>query len=231
MLPFRYYSRPVGGVTGRYMAQASYRDMKTAAELYAEVLARLGSTPVTVQSAVEMACRVIIEWTVQGFRIEPLGGLIGSVFGCGGSHPDPDFASTYENMNMDFNSHLGEAGLALAQSLFTAEKLGDQGRVVPVIMRVLNTTTRVENHYSSPGSLQIELENKRGFELLPGTAYHGVFFKSITGTIVEGVVTYTKGQLIIVNVPTGLTGAQELSVAGNIYGSLRTGIYPVPLIT
>jgi DNA-binding CsgD family transcriptional regulator len=62
---------------------------------------------VTVQSAVEMACRVIIEWTVQGFRIEPLGGLIGSLFGCGGSHPDPDFDSTYENMNMDFRSHLG----------------------------------------------------------------------------------------------------------------------------
>jgi hypothetical protein len=102
---------------------------------------------------------------------------------------------------------------------------------VPVIVRVLNTTTRVENHYSSPGSLQIDLANQRNFVLNPGAVYHGVFLKSTTGTITECTVTYAKGQLVIANVPTGLTGDQELSVAGAINGSLRTGIYPTPLIT
>ncbi len=85
----------------------------------------------------ETFAEVVIEKTVQGYRIAAIADLIGFMFGCGGSHPESEFASTYG---------------------------------------------------------------------------------------------YIKGQLIVCTVPTGLTGAQELSVTGSVDGSLRTGIYPIPLM-
>lgn len=41
---------------------------------------------------------------------------------------------------------------------------------------------------------------------------------------------YIKGQQIVCTVPAGLNGSQELSVTGTIQGSLRTGVYSIPLL-
>jgi hypothetical protein len=153
------------------------------------------------------------------------------MYGCGGSHPASDFAPTYENLNMDFRGHTGEAGKARAEGSFTAEKVGEQGRVVPVIVRVTDQNTGLQDHYSAGKPMQVELAN-RNCVLDPTNDYHGVFYRSAaTGVTVRATdYGYVNGKLIVCNVPAGLTGNQELCVTGDVYGQIRTGIYATPLL-
>ena len=213
------------------MAQAKYRGTLDNAAVYAEIQTRLGATPLTIANVLQTACETIIDLTIQGYRVAPLADLIGFMYGCGGSHPTSDFAPTYENLNMDLRGHTGEAGVARAEAAFSAEKVGEQGRLVPVIVRVTDAMSGLQDHYTAGKSLQIELENRR-CTITPSDDYQGVFFRSATTGVTVKATDYglIKGQNIICVVPTGLTGAQEVCVTGMISGSLRTGIYSTPLL-
>lgn len=231
MEPYQYIIRPVGGSSTNFMAQAKYRETIDNAALYAEIQSRLGATPLTIENVLRVACETIIDLGIQGYRIAPIADLIGFMYGCGGSHPTSDFAPTYENLNMDLRGHTGETGLARAKAAFSAEKVGEQGRVVPVIVRVTDAMTGLQNHYTPGKSLQVELAN-RNCVIDPASDYQGVFFRNAATGVTVKASDYglVKGQNIICVAPAGLTGAQELSVAGTIKGSLRTGIYAIPVL-
>lgn len=224
----RYITRPLAG-SSRYTAGIDYRGTKSHADVMTLVLARLGSPGPADPAAVVVAyTHVVIELVMDSWRVEGADDLLGFMLSVGGSQPAPDFAPTWENLNVAFTGHFGDAGDTLARGLFSAEKTGDQGRVVPVIVRATNMFTHQPDRYSPGKPMQIELENRRvKFDPAHGSK---VTFRATGGTAVDVTeYAFVRGTVIAFNAPTGLTGPQELSITCTIGEALRTGVYPLPL--
>jgi hypothetical protein len=229
-ITFPYITRPAN-TPSLITTMPSYRGTKTQEQVYAEATARVGSGPVNAATLTRAVCEVIIDWTIAGWKIAPLGdGLIGFQVGCGGSAPlGTEPPSDFTGMHINLNGHYGEAGRDRAEAAFSAEKVGEQSRVTPVIIEAYDSASRIANHYVAGGSLTIILAN-RGMKFDPNQTQNFVRYRKSDGTFVTaGGYPYYKGTTIVANVPTGLTGALELRVSCEINGSIREGIYPFPL--
>lgn len=223
-MSYRYTVRP--SVTGnRYQGQPAYLGTKSTEEVIAAVQAKIGTQPLTVDLVVRTLHEVIIDLGIHSWRIEPLHGLVGYLFGCGGSEESPEFAPTYDNLNVALRGFLGQAGEDRARGEFSAEKVGDAGRVVPVIVGVLDLRTRVRDHYTPGAPLEVSLQNNR-VKFEPGNGAHGIYLKAANGTSTKLLDTAIyPGPRLVGTVPAGLTGPQEVSVIVELNGGTRTGIY------
>ena len=115
-----------------------YRGTKTQAQTYAEITTRLAGAPPTVENVIRTLGQVVIDWTITGWKIDPLGDdLISFLCGCGGSslvgQPTPN---TFDDLGIELHAHYGDAGRVRAQAAFQVEKVGEQNRVSPVFIEV-----------------------------------------------------------------------------------------------
>ena len=227
---FPYVTRPATqGNTITTMPK--YRGTKTQAQVYAEIAARLGATPLTIANVILTQNQILIDWTIAGWKIEALGdGLVGYLVGCGGSSPiGQDPPVTFEEMGIDLRGHYGVAGRARAQAVFSAEKVGEQNRVTPVFVEVYDSETKIHNHYVAGKALTIVLGN-RNPKFDPTQTGQWVRFQKADGTFVlASGYPYIKGNTIICQVPANVTGTVELELTLRLNGSLRTGCYAFPL--
>ena len=207
------------------------RGLKTQAQVYAEARRRLGDTPPTVENVTHTVNEVIIDWTGAGWRIAALGdGLIAYQCGCGGRRVlSEDAPPTFDNLAVKLRGRYGPAGLARAKANFRAEKMGEQGLVIPIIAQVYDSATKTPNHYVASLSLTILMSNRHFFfdPRLPG---HVVTFQKEDGTEVEALgYPFVKGTTIVCTVPPGLTGPLLMSISAEVNGFLRRATYPIPL--
>ena len=227
---FPYITRPsTAGNTITTMPK--YRGTKTQAQTYAEIQTRLGATPITIANVISTLNQILIDWTIAGWKIEPLGdGLIGYLVGCGGSSPiGQEPPHTFAEMGIELRGHYGAAGRARAQAAFSAEKVGEQNRVTPVFNEVYDSGTKTPNNYTAGQALTIILGN-RNPEFDPTQTSQWVRFQKADGTYVMAAsYPYIKGNTIVAMVPATLTGTVELEITLKLHGSLRTGRYAFPL--
>lgn len=227
---FQYITRP-SAAGNTITTMPKYRGTKTQAQVYAEVTARLGSTPATVENVARTLAQVLVDWTTCAWRIAPLGdGLIGFQCGSGGSSPiGQEPPQTFEEMGIDLRGHYGPAGRARAEAAFSAEKVGEQNRVTPVFVEVYDSDTKTPNNYTAGAALTIILGNRKP-EFDPKQSGQWVRFQLANGSyIVATSYPYIKGNTIICQVPATVTGTVELELTLKLNGSLRTGRYAFPL--
>lgn len=227
-MSFQYIVRPTAA-GNRYQGQADYKDTITSDDFIARLASQTGKPVADVQAIMTAAVQSIIDLTIDGHRIAALAGMIGFQVTCGGSQDSPEFAPTYDNLNIALNAFLGKAGDQRAKAGFSAVKTGQQGRVVPVMLSVLDLRTRTNDHFTPGAQLQVQLANNAA-KLDPADATQGIFLKPSNGDPrrLNDCALY-HGGLLTGTVPTGIAGAQELSVALNINGSVRTSVYPHPI--
>lgn len=225
---FQYITRPtsVGDAT---TTQAVYRGTKTQAELIAEVEARLGDTPPTTALILTTAAEIIIDWTTQGWKIEPVGGLIGYRITVGGSIPTGQPEDwNFDSMNADLNCHWSAAGEARSRALFTSEKVGEQARSAPVFVEVYDSETKEANQYEAGKGLVCKFSN-RSFQFDPAAGCK-IAFRKADNTMVDAAgYPYVKGRTVVCTPPAGLTGTVHVECSALINGALRTSEYPFPL--
>lgn len=225
---FQYITRPTSTGTGT-TTQPVYRGTKTKAELLAEITSRIGATPLTLELALRTHHEVVIDWTTQGWKIEPLDDLIGYRLTIGGSVPTggPE-AWDFDTMNADLNCHWGEAGEVRSRALFSAEKVGEQSRSAPVFVEVFDSETKEANHYEAGKGLTCRFSNRKfEFSVADGCKMR---FRKADNTFVDAAgYPFIKGTTVVCTPPTGLTGTVHIEATALINGSLRTSEYPFPL--
>ena len=225
---FQYITRP--GSSAQIITAPKYRGTKTSEEVYAEVQRRLGTTAPTVQSVIKTFHEVVIDWCKQSWKIEPIEDLLGYAFSSGGSEDDADFHPTFDSLNITPNCRWGDVGHARAAVGFSAENVGHQGRVIPVITRVTDNWTGQPDHYTPGKSVLIELGNRKGVIEFKHANGSKVQFKKADGTLVEASdYGESRRTRITAQVPSGTTGVLSVVVTMMINGSLRTGEYPLQL--
>lgn len=227
---FCYMTRPSTNAA-TITTMPKYRGTKTQADVHAEVAARLGAAPPTVPNIIQTLCQVIIDWTIQCWKIEPLGdGLIGFLCGCGGSSPiGAPPPNSFEDMSVELRGYYGSAGRDRAAAAFTAQNVGSQNRVAPVFVEVYDSESKTPNHLVANKGLTIILGNRNG-KFDPTNPLHFVKFRKGDGTFVMAAgYPFIKGNTIVVTAPAGLVGPVELHLAMELNGSVREGIYPFPL--
>jgi hypothetical protein len=225
---YQYITRPTtaGNAT---TTQAVYRGTKTKAELLAEVATRIGATPLTAELALRTAFEIIIDWTTQGWKIEPYDDLLGFRVTIGGSVPtgEPEDWS-FDSMNADLNCHWGNAGEARSRAIFSSEKVGEQSRSAPVFVEVYDSETKEANHYQAGKGLTVRFSNRKFvFDVAGGCK---MSFRKSDNTVVDASgYPFIKGTTVVCTPPTGLTGTVSLISCALINGTLRTAEYPFPL--
>lgn len=225
---YQYTTRPTAD--GEHTTtQPAYRGTKTKAELLAEIAARLGAAPLTLEAAIRTHHEVVLDWTGQGWKIEPFEGLIGFLDTCGGSvgTGEPE-AWDMDSMNLDLRGYWGPEGEARVRAVFTAEKVGEQSRSAPVFVEVYDSETKVANHYVPNKGLTCRFSNRKfAFDPTGGCKAR---FRKADGTFVDAAgYPYIKGNTVVVTPPSGLTGTVHIEVTALINAALRTSEYPFPL--
>lgn len=226
--PFQYITRT--GTQGQVTTGPSYRGVKTADEVYAEALNRIGTQPLTIPLAIRTVLQVALEWSAQGWKIDPLEDLIGIRLTCGGSFDSTDFQPTWDSMSMALAGYFGDTGRQLAQDAITFENAGHQGRIVPVFARVSDNWTGTADHYTPGKSILIELANRNAKIAFDRAAGSKVQFRKADNTIVEASdYGDNRGVRITALVPADVTGPITVILSISINGSIRTAEYASPL--
>lgn len=222
---FQYITRPTSDGS-KTTTGAKYRGTKTPGETIAEVTARLGSSALSVPLVITTFHQVVIDWTIAGWKVDPLEDLIGYLCTCGGSQDlGAVDAWDFDTMNITLNGHYGSAGQARARAAFSAEKVGEQSRVVPVFSKVYDSLTQTADHYVPAKQLVCEMSNRNG-KFDPSNTDHRLRL-SMGGENFDCTDYYVRGMTIVGTVAASISagGPAQLSISMLINGSLRTGIY------
>lgn len=227
-MTYCYFTRPMS-VAGRYTSQPKYRGTVSSEASLTEITERSGLTRQQVETALLHLGQYVVDKTIDCYQLAPILDYLGFQATSGGSFDSPDFAPNYTNMAIDFRLKIGKTAHRRAEDRFSAENLGHNSRVEPVVIGVTNMGNGQPNGYTPGACLQIDLKDGRG-ELDPTVTTQGVYLTAANGTRTRcSQYGYTKGNLIIAVVPAGLTGQQTLSISMVMNGGVRTGIYSTPL--
>ena len=231
MLPYQFLTRT--GTQNQVTTARVSRGTKTTAEVYAEVTARLGADAPTVQNVTKTLLEVILDWTAEGWTVEPLEDLLGFSLPCGGSFENTDMQPTFDNMAHKPAANWGDTGRARVAGSITYEGQGHQGRAKPEIIHIIDNWMDTPDHYTAGKSVCITLGNKKGRLEFDRTAGSKVEFRKEDGTLVEATDYSTTGSAKInAQVPTGTTGIIiETLVTMLVNGTLRQGSYTTHLIS
>ena len=139
----------------------------------------------------------------------------------------------FDNMNHVPSCNWGDAGRARVEASITYENQGHQGRIVPVIIRIVDNWTGAPDHYTAGKSVCIILGNKKGkleFDRAKGCK---VQFRKADNSLVEATDYSLSGNTKInAQVPTGTTGnITEVIVTMLVNGTLRAGSYTTVLFS
>ncbi len=228
MQPFPYITRT--GTQDQITTSPDYRGTKTAEEVIAAIQTRLGSAPPTIAAVLTTFHELIIDWCKEGWKIAPLGDLLGYRFSSGGSEDDSDFQPTFDNLKIAPVVVWGDAGRGRAEAEFSAENTGHQGRLIPVLTRVTDNWGGQVNEYTAGKSVLIELGNRKGKREFDRTNGSKVQFRKVDGTLIEASDYGEPGSSkITAQVPAGTTGALAVIVTMMINGALRSGEYSTTL--
>ena len=222
-------------------ARPSRRDAITHQAACDWVTAQLNGAPPTPDNVLTLFAQGVVDWTVRGHPVGPIGGdLLSFYCSCGGSSPvgAPE-PHTFEELEIALTCHYATAGRARAKAQFSAEnrakaqfsaeKVGETSRVVPVFSKVYHSMSRQLNHYTGGQGLTIELANRQPI-FDPTHPSHYVRFRKPDGTWVTAAsYAYYKGRTIIAIPPATLTGQVEMEASMEINGSIRSAIYAYPL--
>ena len=220
---YRYTTRTAAG-QGRYTTQASPRGKVTTAEVIADLSELTSLTGAQTENFLHTFCQYVIERTTDSWRIEPLFDLLGFNASSGGVFDSYIIAPTFDNLKLSINMVVGRSGYNIAREGFTAELMGSQGRVVPIIRSVTNKGTNTVNTYTPGQGLELTL-TRYGVMDLEEPAM-GVFLTNSDGTATQ-VASYLKttGATVYCIVPGGLTGPQQLSIVQGFGNENRTGVF------
>jgi len=225
---YQYSTRPTSAGDAT-TTQAEYRGTKTEAEVRAEIQARLGETPLSIDLILRTAFEVIIDWTTQGWKVTPCHDLMSFKLTTGGSTPlgAPE-SWDFDSMRITMNCLWGAAAEARSRAQFAAEKTGEQGRAVPEFVEVYHSETREPNRYEPLMGLYCRLGNNRiRFDRAQGCKMR---FRKADNTYVDAAgYPFVKGNTVVCTPPAGLTGTVYLECTALINGALRTAEYPFPL--
>ena len=230
MLPYQFITRT--GTQNQVTTARISRGQKSTAEVHAEIQARLGATAPTIPNVTKTLLEVVLDWTTEGWTIEPLEDLLGFFLPCGGSFEDTEFQPTFDNMNHGPACNWGDAGRGRVAGAITYESQGHQGRIKPEIIRVTDNWTGQADHYTAGKSVCLLLGNKKGKLDFDRAAGSKVQFRKADGTLVQASDYSLAGKLKInAQVPAGTTGTiTETICTMLINGSLREGSYTTVLV-
>ncbi len=182
----------------------------------------------------EECAKVRIAALAQGRPVRRAFGFFTDEPTCGGSHADPDFTPTVENMNAGVRGRLAPAGQELFDSLVTFQRDGVKGDKVPTVTRVYNGTTRDTDQITLGGPFRISGPGDFGPE--PGMVGStlGIFLERTGGTPVRiGAFSDWTGSEIRGAWPAAIsgTGTAELRLVVQYVGNAdpSTFIYGTPL--
>ena len=153
---------------------------------------------------------------------------------CGGSHADPDFTPTVDNMNAGSRGRLAPAGQELFDSLVTFHRDGVMGDKVPTVTRVYDGTTREVDQITLGGPFRLSGPRDFGPEPGMGATLLGIFLERSGGTPVRiGAFSDWTESEIRSAWPAAIsgTGTVELRVVVQYRGNAEasTFIYGTPL--
>jgi hypothetical protein len=101
---------------------------------------------------------------------------------CGGSHLDPDFSPTLENMNVAVRGRLAPDGQALFESLISFQRDAVLGDKVPLVARVYNGSTHGTDTLTLGGAFRLSGPGDFGPEPATSATTLGVFLVRAGGT-------------------------------------------------
>lgn len=104
---------------------------------------------------------------------------------CGGTHDDPDFTPTLDNMNAGVRGRLAPDGLALFDSQLTFLRDGVLGGKVPTVTRIYDGATRLLERITLGGPFRISGPESFGPEPAAGATTLGLFLERTGGTPVR----------------------------------------------
>jgi hypothetical protein len=153
---------------------------------------------------------------------------------CGGSHADPDFTPTVDNMNAGSRGRLAPAGQELFDSIVTFHRDGVMGDKVPTVTRVYDGTTREVDQITLGGPFRLSGPRDFGPEPGMGATLLGIFLERSGGTPVRiGAFSDWTESEIRGAWPAAIsgTGTVELRVVVQYPGNAEpsTFIYGTPL--
>src|SRR5438874_556730 len=99
LMSFQYTVRPTAA-GNRYMGQADYKATLSTQDFLEALAAKTGKTVAELEPIVRGVLELVLDTAIDGNRIEALFGLLGFQFNCGGSEDSPEFAPTFDNLNM-----------------------------------------------------------------------------------------------------------------------------------
>ncbi len=231
MLPYQFITRT--GTQNQITTARVTRGTKTTAEVSAEVTARLGADAPTVQNVTKTFLEVVLDWTAEGWTIEPIEDLLGFSLPSGGTFEGTDMQPTFDNMAHKPSANWGDTGRARVAGNITYEGQGHQGRAKPEIIHIIDNWMGMPDHYTAAKSVCITLGNKKARLEFSRPADCMVQFRLEDGTLVEATDYSTTGAVKInAQVPAGTTGIIiKTLVTMLVNGALRQGSYNTHLIS
>jgi len=231
MEPYLFITRT--GTQNQVTTARVSRGTRTTEEVYAEVQARLGTTPPTVPLVIKTFIETVLDQTTEGWTIEPIEDLLGFFLPCGGSFEDTDFQPNFDNMAHKPAANYGDTGRSRVAGSISYEGQGHQGRHKPEIIRVTDNWTGQVDHYTAGKSVRIDLGNKKARLEFDRAGGSKVEFRKADGTLVEATDYSAPGpKEINAQVPAGTTGTlAEVVLTLLVNGTLRSGSYTTPLVT
>jgi len=228
--PYQYTTGPTTDGNSRTTHQKR-REPITQQQAYDYVHAELNGAPCTPEVCIPIFCKAVVDWTVRGHPVGPIGDdMMSFICSCGGSSPvgQPE-PHTFDDMEIALTCHYATTGRARAKAQFQSEKVGEQNRIVPVFSKVYDSMSKLPNHYVAGQGLVCVFDNNNPF-FDPTLEGHYFRFHKADGTsVLAASYAYFKGNTIVPILPTGLTGPLQLEASMSINGSVRSAIYPFPL--
>ena len=234
-LHFNVTPKAGGGYTTRLVTQEDLLTPELVAAIKAGCTARgITLTDEQITVAGEESAKARIAALARGRVVRRAFGLFTQEPTCGGSHPDPDFTPTIENMNVAVRGRLAPAGQDLFESLITFHRDAVLGDKVPIVTRVYNGTTRATDTITLGGAFRLNGPEDFGPEPTTAETTLGVFLQRTGGSPVRitSISRWTESE-IFGSWPTTVagTGNATLSLIVKYSGNLepRTFIYGTSL--
>ena len=175
-----------GGTTTRVALQEEMLTPELVSLTQTALTARgITLTPEQITAVGEELAKVSITALTQSRPVRRAFGYFTHEPTCGGSHADPDFIPTVDNMNAGSRGRLAPAGQELFDSLVTFHRDGVMGDKVPTVTRVYDGTTREVDQITLGGPFRLSGPRDFGPEPGMGATLLGIFLERSGGTPVR----------------------------------------------
>jgi hypothetical protein len=215
---FHFNVVPIPG-TNRVSTRVVHQEDLLTPELVASAKAALDArgitlTPEQITAVGEELSKVRIAALAQGRVVRRAFGYFTDESTCGGSHDDPDFTPTVDNMNAGVRSRLAPDGLAYFDSLVTFQRDGVLGGKTPVVTRVYDGAARDTDRITLGGPFRLSGPDAFGPEPPAGASDLGIFLERDGGTPVRiGMFSKWTNSEIYGSWPAAISGTGDVRLS------------------